>query len=236
MVDEARAANRSGFTLPDHMWFAWTNKVANNDGGPYLSAAGWKSHQRIHQYYNGVNVTYGGYTVNIDHNVLDVGTGSAPTAQQAPCGVPLRLLVLSQAQARLGPVQQYLRCSASWRWAGTPRQGSPATFDNGDTQRHWKKVRKDHRLEEEELDHAPAVERMLADGSKPRVLKLGSVGEPVWRLQRALVAAGYKVTINGVYDGQTSTAVAKFRKKHKAGNVRDHRRTDWNLLQRGKTA
>ena len=49
-VDEARIAKRAGFTLPDHMWIAWTNKVANTDGGPYLSDAGWNNHQRIHQY------------------------------------------------------------------------------------------------------------------------------------------------------------------------------------------
>ncbi len=56
----ARMAGRKGFTLPDHMWIAWTNKVADTDGGPYLSDDGWANHQRIHQYHNGVNVTYGG--------------------------------------------------------------------------------------------------------------------------------------------------------------------------------
>ncbi len=66
------------------MWIAWTNKVANTDGGPYLSDAGWANHQRIHQYENGVDVTYGGYKLNIDRNYLDVGKGSVATQEGDP--------------------------------------------------------------------------------------------------------------------------------------------------------
>jgi peptidoglycan hydrolase-like protein with peptidoglycan-binding domain len=52
---------------------------------------------------------------------------------------------------------------------------------------------------------------LLSAGSKPRVLKRGSVGESVWRLQRALIAAGKSVTINGVYDSKTVSAVKAYR-------------------------
>ena len=87
VIDEARKAGRAGFTLPDHMWIAWTNGVPNTDGGPYLADDGWANHQRIHQYHNGVDQTFGGHKINLDKNFLDVGRGSVATPEPLPCGV-----------------------------------------------------------------------------------------------------------------------------------------------------
>ena len=79
-MDEAHAGRRAGFTAPDHIWFAWTNKKANTDGGPYLNDAYWKK-RRIHQYNNGDRVTFGGKSLTIDWNAMDVsGTSAAPPA------------------------------------------------------------------------------------------------------------------------------------------------------------
>jgi hypothetical protein len=88
-IDDALRSNRSGFDPPDHMWIAWTNGVANTDGGPYLSAAYFTDHQRIHQYKNGAREIFGGKSLTIDWNYLDVGGTSAPAVpatatQQAP--------------------------------------------------------------------------------------------------------------------------------------------------------
>lgn len=76
-MDEAHARRRAGFTAPDHIWFAWTNRKADTDGGPYLNDAYWKK-RRIHQYHNGNRVTFGGKTLTIDWNALDVSGTSAP--------------------------------------------------------------------------------------------------------------------------------------------------------------
>ncbi|HJR90657.1 MAG TPA: glycoside hydrolase domain-containing protein [Aeromicrobium sp.] len=77
-MDEAHAGRRAGFTAPDHIWFAWTNKKADTDGGPYLNDAFWQK-RRIHQYHNGNRVTFGGKTLTIDWNALDVSGTSQPT-------------------------------------------------------------------------------------------------------------------------------------------------------------
>lgn len=67
------------YTLPDHLWFAWWNGVADTDAGTYVPAADWAGHQRIHQYFGGTDETWGGVTVNIDGDYLDVdGGGSVP--------------------------------------------------------------------------------------------------------------------------------------------------------------
>jgi hypothetical protein len=81
-MDEAHTGRRAGFTAPDHIWFAWTNKKADTDGGPYLNDAYWKK-RRIHQYHNGNRVTFGGKTLTIDWNAMDVsGTSAPPVAGQ----------------------------------------------------------------------------------------------------------------------------------------------------------
>jgi hypothetical protein len=85
-IDDALANGRSGFDAPDHMWIAWTNGVANTDGGPYLRSSVFTNHQRIHQYKNGASETFGGKTLTIDWNALDVGGTSAPAAAAATSG------------------------------------------------------------------------------------------------------------------------------------------------------
>ena len=66
------------------------------------------------------------------------------------------------------------------------------------------------------------------------MLKRGSVGEAVWRLQRALTAAGTSVTINGVYDSKTVSAVKAYRSANGLTSYETTESSVWSLLQRGK--
>ena len=68
------------------------------------------------------------------------------------------------------------------------------------------------------------------------MLKQGSVGESVWRLQRALTAAGLKVTLNGIYDAKTVTAVKAYRKANKLTEYSTTETSIWALLLNGKIA
>ncbi|MGW1167945.1 DUF1906 domain-containing protein [Streptomyces sp. NPDC002550] len=79
MRDLAAQYTTGAYTLPDHIWYAWWNGVADTDAGTYVPAADWADHQRIHQYSGGSDETWGGVTVDIDGDYLDVdGGGSAP--------------------------------------------------------------------------------------------------------------------------------------------------------------
>jgi hypothetical protein len=62
----------TGYPEPDVIWDAHANGVASTDDS-YLPAGDWALHQRIHQYSLGHNETYGGVTINIDQDYLDVG-------------------------------------------------------------------------------------------------------------------------------------------------------------------
>ncbi|PZS38735.1 MAG: hypothetical protein DLM62_12110, partial [Pseudonocardiales bacterium] len=71
--------------MPDVIYDAlWNGSADTSD--PILPSNEWAGHQRIHQYQGGQNVTYGGVTINIDKDYLDVQqgvTGGSPQASQA---------------------------------------------------------------------------------------------------------------------------------------------------------
>ncbi|GAA3517438.1 hypothetical protein GCM10022234_11020 [Aeromicrobium panaciterrae] len=232
-VDEARIAGRPGFDMPDHMWIAWTNKIANTDGGPYLSDSGWTNHQRIHQYQNGVTVSYGGYKVNIDKNFLDVGTGSVAVKDPRPCGVPMTFPAYPTLKlGTKGYVVMTLQCALTKRGFPTTING---TFDAG-TMKAMQAYRAFRKWPPNTTTTKNLWTALLSQGTNPRVLKQGSIGESVWRLQRALAASGLKVTMNGIYDAKTVAAVKAYRT---GNNLTDYSTTDasiWALMLSGKIA
>ena len=72
-------------TMPDVIYDALWNGAANTSD-PLLPSTDWAGHQRIHQFEGGQNATYGGDTLNIDKDYLDVQqgvTGGSPQASQA---------------------------------------------------------------------------------------------------------------------------------------------------------
>jgi hypothetical protein len=84
---QALASNytNAAVTMPDVIYDALWNGTANTLD-PVLSSTQWAGHRRVHQYQGGQNVTYGGDTVNIDQDYLDVQqevTGGSPQASQA---------------------------------------------------------------------------------------------------------------------------------------------------------
>lgn len=77
VADLVGAYNDDTYTNPDHIFFAWWNDQADTDGGDYIPDDYWANRQRIHQYVGEVDETYGGVTINIDRDYLDV----APAAR-----------------------------------------------------------------------------------------------------------------------------------------------------------
>ncbi|MDF3297131.1 glycoside hydrolase domain-containing protein [Streptomyces tropicalis] len=69
-------ANARTATLPDVIHFArWNDDDSTEDA--VLPAALWRAHQRVHQYAGNRTESYGGATINIDRDQLDVGTGTS---------------------------------------------------------------------------------------------------------------------------------------------------------------
>uniref|UniRef100_UPI00068AEB5D glycoside hydrolase domain-containing protein n=1 Tax=Streptomyces sp. NRRL S-350 TaxID=1463902 RepID=UPI00068AEB5D len=78
--DMVAAYTSSGFDRPDVAWAANWNNAADTDDS-YIPAGYWSNHQRVHQYAGDVTESYGGTTLNIDRNYVDV-------AAQASTGDP----------------------------------------------------------------------------------------------------------------------------------------------------
>jgi len=63
--------NTAGATMPDFIDFAAWDGAATTSS-PTIPSADWANHQRIHQFSGEVDQTFGGYTINIDQDYLDV--------------------------------------------------------------------------------------------------------------------------------------------------------------------
>jgi len=230
-VDEARRSGRKGFTEPDQMWLAWGNGKANTKGGPYLSNSGWKK-QRLHQYQLDTSVNHGGASILIDKNFLDVGKGSRASKKPTPCGVTQTFTRYStlkvgskgkqvKALECLLKRQGYLKSADQHYRIGTAR-----AVDAFGTTQGWAPSGRATRQ---------TWTALLSAGRYPRVLKQGSVGPSVWRLQHSLVAAGAKLTATGVYDARTVRAVRAYRASRGLPGYTTAEATVWAELQRGQT-
>ena len=65
------ADNFGSYTMPDVIFSALWNGAADTDD-PVAPSTRWADHQRIHQYSGGHSETWGGTTINIDQDYLDV--------------------------------------------------------------------------------------------------------------------------------------------------------------------
>ncbi|MET7704814.1 glycoside hydrolase domain-containing protein [Micromonospora sp. NPDC005413] len=79
--DVCDAYGNPTYTRLDQIWIAWWNGVADTDAGSYCADAYYANHQRLHQYAGDVTETWGGVTMNIDRNYLDVRVTQTPPQQ-----------------------------------------------------------------------------------------------------------------------------------------------------------
>ncbi|MGW8356208.1 glycoside hydrolase domain-containing protein [Streptomyces wedmorensis] len=76
------AQTSSGYPRPDVIFNARWNGVANTED-EVIPAHLWADHQRVHQYDGNETETWGGQTLQIDRDYLDVSVGSGPTTSKA---------------------------------------------------------------------------------------------------------------------------------------------------------
>lgn len=72
ILDQARQQARADVVLPDRIWIARWDGVANTSTS-YIAEDGWRPGNRMKQYQGGHNETWGGVTINIDRNWLELG-------------------------------------------------------------------------------------------------------------------------------------------------------------------
>jgi peptidoglycan hydrolase-like protein with peptidoglycan-binding domain len=187
----------ASYARPDQIWFAWWNGLANTDTASYVPAAYWSNHERMHQYQGGHNETYGGKTINIDTNQVDVAPPvnrnftSYPTVRNGDRGAQVSAVqyLLNEDGRNAGPVDGVF---------GAQTQNAIEAFQaaNG--------------LTTDGVVGPHTWTALLSAGWRP-TLASGSTGHEVRRLQRTLTAAlGRTVTINGSFGTATVTAVRDY--------------------------
>jgi hypothetical protein len=118
----------SAFVRPDHVWFArWDGVATVSD--PVIPATAWPDHQRIKQYQGGHNETWGGVTINIDTDYLDVAAGPVPPPppvddgdQDAPAVVTMGTEI--HAFARGADNRLYEAVYRAGRWSNWAPRGT----------------------------------------------------------------------------------------------------------------
>ncbi|WP_051709138.1 glycoside hydrolase domain-containing protein [Streptomyces sp. NRRL S-350] len=83
MKDLAANAGNSAYAMPDAVFSAnWNGREDTDD--PAIPAGYWGDHQRAHQYASPqAPETWGGFSIGIDQDVLDIRLGSAPAGQSS---------------------------------------------------------------------------------------------------------------------------------------------------------
>jgi len=214
-LDDARVNRPGKFTMPDQIWIAdWDGKA--NTSSRFVRESGWQPHRRVKQYRGGHNETWGGVTINIDRNWLDVGKGTtAPPVFH--CGTPKKYVKVSSTDyvgiSRTTTNRTFLiraaKCLLKERYSfsgdlnGTWGPGMTKAVND---------FRRKHGWGQGGIGAREWVALLSAKGG--RTAKSGSGGEYVRNLQRALNAAlpAYDLNTRGFYTAATRKAVIRYQR------------------------
>ena len=213
MLDSARVNRPTAFTLPDQIWIARWDGVANTSTS-YIREDGWRPHARVKQFQGGHDETWGRVRINIDRNFLDLGRGSVAPAEAPHCNKVvvnyLSYAVLKPATAKKTPdIAQVkaLQCLLKEQGVYAGKVNGSYTGATVAAANAWQQA---HAFDVSTTWSKRNWMSLLAVGATPDpVLKFGSVGDAVRRLQRALNAARPKsqLLVTGVFNGATATAL-----------------------------
>ncbi|MGH3347715.1 MAG: glycoside hydrolase domain-containing protein [Nocardioides sp.] len=233
MLDDARVNRPDKVVLPDRIWIArWDGKA--NTSTDYIRDDGWLPGNRMKQYRGGHNETWGGVTINIDSNWLDLGKGSFARPVAHCNGVDVdhsTYRALSPGTSETALVKA-LQCLLREKGRYDGKLSGRYNARTVAAARAW---RKEHGFSAGGGWNRLHWMSLLADGSSSPVLKFGSAGENVRRVQRALKAAGAtRLKITGRYSRRTAVVVRNWQDDigHRDSGIVTGR--SWRALRAGR--
>lgn len=240
-LDEVRVNRPTAYALPDQVWIARWDGIANTSVNPtYMRADGWPK-ARIKQYQGGHDERWGGVRINIDRNFLDVGTGSVGVPETHCGGVPVAFssypaLVPASTGRTSNPNKvKALQCLLTEAGVYT----GPVDGVYGDsTVQAVNAWQGSHGLVVQPEWSREAWLTLLSAGTAP-VLKFGSASVEVRRLQRALKStvasdAQRKLRATGVFDSRTDAAVRAYQTRLGLPVSGVANTVTWKTLQAGR--
>ncbi|MDT0386312.1 glycoside hydrolase domain-containing protein [Streptomyces dubilierae] len=228
--DAAEEYGNSAYTRVDHIFYAWWNGAADTDTGPYVPSTHWSGHQRIHQYAGEVTESYGGHTITIDRDYLDVATGTSP---QPGCAT-VNLDFTAYGTVRSGSTGPLVMAAQCLLRAAGHDPGTPDGVFGPGTTTAARNFQSGAGLAADGVIGARTWTALLSRGTTP-TLREGATGEAVTRLQRALTAAlGRTVSIDGVFGPSTTQAVRDYQSTRGLVNDGVAGSATWGALQSGR--
>jgi hypothetical protein len=241
-LDDARVTPGNRVTLPDQIWIAdWNGKADANS--TFIRSDGWIG-RRIHQYQGGHKETWGGVTINIDRNYLDLrGTAPTPPPTTDTTGDKLsdsrctpaainRTAYRDTAPGTRTYLHLALQCLLKQQ--GLYTRSVTGTWNAATTTavKAWQ-ARKQHPVQK-------AFTRsdwtsLLAAGNGGTVLQAGMRNDDVARVQRALNAAiSPALKVTGRYNKATQAAVGAYQKRVGIKPTRVVATKTWAALGKGR--
>ncbi|MEU8677829.1 glycoside hydrolase domain-containing protein [Streptomyces sp. NPDC048560] len=228
--DAAAEYNNGAYTRVDHLFYAWWNGAADTNTGTYVPSTYWSNHQRIHQYVGEVTESYGGYSINIDRDYLDVGNGTPPT----PTCTGVNLNFTAYATVQSGSTGDQVKAAQCLLKAAGFDPGTPDGIFGPATTTAARNFQSSRGLSADGAVGAKTWTALLSRGSTPTIQN-GSTGEAVTRLQRSLTAAlGRTVSIDGDFGSGTAQAVRDYQSARGLGADGIVGPATWGALQSGR--
>lgn len=203
---------RDRYTSPDHVWFAWANGRRDTwFGTDWLRAPRWKQNRRVHQYALDVTASYGGVRMRIDRNYVDLGTTPHVRRTPAVCGRAAdepryRVLHRGSQGSSVAVAQCLLRATGHYR-------GETGSTYGEVTRRAVRSFQRALELPGTGRVDKRTWTALLAAGPR-QVLKRGSEGTAVRRVQRALTSAlPGSVAVHGHFGPATQVAVSRYQRR-----------------------
>jgi hypothetical protein len=240
-LDDARVLRPGLFTLPDQIWIArWDGQA--NTSTTYIRSDGWTPGRRVKQFQGGHNEKWGGVTINIDRNYLDLSSGTPPPAP-APApenhchGTPVdqanypRLKAPSRGKTPDPTQVTALKCLLKEHGVFKGRVKGAWSSRLTKSVHRWQRQLG---LGRTAMFSRSAWMTLLSAGPTP-VLNLGAYGEEVRRVQRTLNAASAKskLPISGTLDAVTQAAVLAWQAKNGIAENGVVGPASWAALQAG---
>lgn len=235
MLDRARINQPDKWSLPDRIWLARWDGVADLFSPQYFSNEGWMPHARVKQYLGGHDETWGGVTINIDSNFMSVGKGTVAKADKPKCREKVDVNLSTYPKVTrstsnsnvLAALQCLLRKQKVYRGpltgtfdaktltaANAFQSANQVKVKNRFNARHW---------------------TMLLSAKGAKTVKRGSKGGHVRALQRTLTAAtGQHVPVTGVFDARTESVTKAWQKKVGVKDSGVVNAAMWRLLKQGR--
>lgn len=239
MVDDFRAKYPTTFTYPDTLWIArWDGAANTSVSSSYLAPTAWTPGRRIKQYQGGHNEAWGGVTINIDRNFLDLGAGMVP-GREVHCGgvavdLPTYATLKMPTASYKPPVASVkaLQCLMAEFKAYTGKINGSYDLTTRRAVYTWQRRR--GFAASSTWGNRDWI-TLLSAGARP-VLKYGSAGLYVRRVQRAMRVAmpSRNVQVTGVYDATTAAHAGAYRRQIGVSSYNIINTATWLKLQTGR--